>query len=310
MPINAGYEYGEAQKKLAEAKTNQEKIKALEGLLSVSPDHKGAEKLRQELKTKISKLKEKIEKENSKKAGGFSVSVKKEGAAQVALIGLPNSGKSTILHTLTGAKAEIAEYPFTTKMPEIGVMDYNGIKIQVIEIPAMFNGFVDGEKGPSFLAVARSADLIVLVLDGNNNFDADLKIIEDEFSKSLVALKKIKQLATTYEIKKCLVVLNKVMKPYKCPYPVCWVDDIKRGIWTMLDLVYVQTKTQGRKPDWPPVALKVGSNLKDLAGLVHKDFVKNFKYARVWGKSVKHHGSTVGLEHVLKEGDIVEIHTN
>ncbi len=100
MPINAGYEYGQAEKKVLEAKTLQEKIKALEELLSVSPSHKGAEKLRLEIKTKISKLREKVEKERSKKAGGFSLSIKKEGAAQVALVGLTNSGKSFILNIL------------------------------------------------------------------------------------------------------------------------------------------------------------------------------------------------------------------
>ncbi len=84
MPINAGYEYAEAQKKVNEAKTSDEKIKAFEHLLSVSPSHKGAEKLRQEIKTKISKLRAKAEKDRAKKSSGFSINVKKEGAAQVS----------------------------------------------------------------------------------------------------------------------------------------------------------------------------------------------------------------------------------
>ncbi len=99
------------------------------------------------------------------------------------------------------------------------------------------------------------------------------------------------------------------MKSFKSPYPVCWVDDLKDGIWNMLDLIYVQTKLQGKKPAWPPVALNKGSNIQDLAEIVHKDFVKSFKYARIWGKSIKHNGTTVGIDHILKEGDIVEIHT-
>ena len=327
MPINANYEYGEAQKKVLEAKNTEEKIRALENLLSVSPSHKGAEKLRLEIKTKISKLKEKVEKERSKKAGGFSLSVKKEGAAQIVLIGLPNSGKSFILNKLTGAKAEIANYEFTTKNPEIGVMDYNGVKIQIIELPALFEGFIDGDKGPSYLAIARSADLVVLVVDGSSNCEKQIKIIEGEFEQSYVKLKTIKDYKTKnktglsedlikkYEkdlddnTKNVLVVVNKVMTNFKCAYPVCWVDDLKQGIWNMLGLVYVQTKLPSKKPDWPPVALKAGNCISDLAGLVHKDFIRNFKYARIWGKSVKHDGTTVGLEHVLKEGDIVEIHT-
>lgn len=307
MPINAGYEYAEAQKRLAEAKTPQEKLKALENLLSASPSHKGAEKLRQEIKTKISKLKEKIEKERSRKSSGFSYSIKKEGAAQVALVGLPNSGKSFILNKFTGAKVEIADYPFTTKMPEVGVMDYHGIKIQMIEIPAFFDGFVDSDKGSAFMGIARSADLIVVVLDGSSNCQEDLKIIVNEFEKSSVELKKIK--SHSADARNCLVVVNKILSNFKCYYPVCWVDDLKDAIWNRLGLVYVQTKSIGKKPDLPPVALKAGSTVKDLAAAVHKDFVKNFKYARIWGKSVKHDGTSVGLEHVLKERDVIEIHT-
>src|SRR3989338_208465 len=307
MPINAGYEYAEAQKKVNEAKTPQEKIKAYQELLSVSPSHKGAEALRAEIKTKISKLKEKVEKERSKKGGGFSLNIKKEGAAQITLVGLPNSGKSYILNKLTGAKVEIAHYPFTTKKPEMGVMDYHGIKLQLIEIPALFFGFAESDKGPAYLSIARVSDLVVVVVNGEDDCERQLKIVAEEFEKVFVNLKKIKSKKTENEIKTCLVVVNKVMTRFKCEYPVVWVDDIKQGIWNMLGLIYVQTKQQGKKPDFPPVAMKAGSVVGDLAKEVHKDFFENFKYARVWGESVKHNGSTVGLEHVLKEGDIVEI---
>lgn len=309
MPINATYEYTEAQKKVADAKTLGEKVKALQNLLSVTPTHKGAEKLRQEIKTKIAKLKEKLEKERAKKSGGFSLSVKKEGAAQIVLVGLPNSGKSTILNNLTGAKVEIAEYPFTTKKSEIGVMDYHGVKLQLVEIPALCPGFAESDRGPAYLSVARSADLVIIIVDGNSDCEKDLKTIEKEFEKVFVSLRKIKQKKTENEVIDCLVVVNKVMDNFRCEYPVCWVEDLKQAAWNMLDLIYVQTKQQGKKPEWPPVALDKESTVEDLAKEVHKDFVENFKYARVWGESVKHDGSTVGLDHGLKEGDIVEIHT-
>ncbi len=309
MPVNAGPEYAAAEVEYKRAKTNSDKIKALERMHTLAPKHKSSEGLLREIKTKISKIKEKVEKERAKKAGGFSLSIKKEGAAQVALVGLTNSGKSFILNKLTGAKAEIADYPFTTKIPEVGVMDHNGIKIQLVEVPAIFEGFIDSERGPAFMSIARSADLIVIVLDGRSDCENDLKIINNEFKKAFVTLKKVRQEKTEHEIKNCLVVVNKVMNNFRCTYPVCWVDDLKHGIWNMLGLIYARTKQHGRKPDWPPVALKKGSTVKDLASLVHKDFVKNFKYARIWGKSVKHEGSTSGLKHVLEEGDIVEIHT-
>lgn len=306
MPINAGYEYAEAQKKVNEAKTPQEKIKALENLLSVSPSHKGAEKLRLEIKTKISKLKEKQEKERAKKSSGFSLSIKKDGAAQVVLVGLTNSGKSSIIQKFTNAKPLVAEYEYTTKTPEIAIMDYNGIKIQLVEIPALFQGFAESEKGSTYFAIARSADLITIIIDGTRDCNEDIKIIEKEFEEGSIKLKKIK--SKDQDSKKCLIVVNKVLTNFRSEYPICWVEDFKEAIWRMLDSLYVYTKQPGKEKDYPPVALQKGSSVEELAAVVHKDFVKKFKFARVWGKSVKHNGSNVSLSHMLSEGDVVEFH--
>ena len=147
MPTNAGVGYSLALEEYNKAKTPSEKLKALEKVYSEAPKHKSSEKLLSEIKQKISKLKLKIEKERVKKSSGFSISIKKDGAAQIALVGVPNSGKSFILNKLTGAKVEIADYPFTTKMPEFGIMDYNGVKIQLVEVPAIFPNFYESEKG-------------------------------------------------------------------------------------------------------------------------------------------------------------------
>ncbi|HZX12273.1 MAG TPA: GTPase [Candidatus Nanoarchaeia archaeon] len=306
MPINANYEYTEAEKKVAEAKTPQEKIRALENLLSASPSHKGAEKLRQEIKQKISKLRLKLEKEQAKKGGRFSVAIKKEGAAQVVLVGLPNAGKSWILRKFTNAKTKVAEYEFTTKMPELGVMDVGGVKIQMVELPAIFEGFADAEKGPSFFGIARAADLVVIIVDGTRECEADVRMIEAEFEKALIPLEKLKEKQGSG--RPCLVVVNKVMKSFKCSYPVCGIDELKHAVWSMLGLMWVRTKMPRKKPDWPPVALRKGDSVRDLAAHVHKDFVERFRFARIWGKSVRHEGANVGLDHVLAEGDIVEVH--
>lgn len=309
MPVNAGAEYAAAELEYQKAKSNDEKLRALNRMYSLAPKHKSSEGLLMEIKTKISKLKAKIEKEKAKKSSGFSIAIKKEGAAQIALVGLPNSGKSTILNKFANTKVLVADYEFTTKMPEIGVMDYYGIKVQLIEIPAFFEGFSYSDKGPSFVGIARSADLIAIIIDGTKECEKQIKVIENEFLKNYVILKKIKQRHLEgYEIKKCLVVVNKIIKNFKCEYPVCWFQDFKDASWNMLDLIYCFTKQPGKPKDFPPVALKKGSTVKNLAGFVHHDFVNKLKFARIWGKSVKHNGSNVGLDHELKEGDIVEFH--
>ncbi|HLD10838.1 MAG TPA: GTPase [Candidatus Nanoarchaeia archaeon] len=309
MPINAGYEYFEAQKIYNEAKSNSEKIRALQGMLTAVPKHKGTEKLQQELKTKISKLKEKQEKDRArKKSSGRSLFIKKEGAAQVALVGVTNVGKSFLLSRLTGAKVEIADYVYTTKKPEIGVLDYEGIKIQLIEIPAFFPGMSTKGMGPTWFSIIRTCDLIVIVLDGKKDCYEQLKIIEKEFSGAFISFGEKKERIDYGDVIPVIVVINKEFKHIKTKYKISFISDLRENIWKKLDLLYVYTKMPGKAKDYPPVALKEGSLVQNLAEIVHKDFIKRFKYAKIWGKSVKHNGISVGLEHKLEERDIVEFH--
>lgn len=280
MPVNPGIEFQLAQEEYEKAVTDEEKLRALNNMLTKAPTHKGAETLRKEIKTKIAKLKLKLKKEKSQKKGR-SLSIKKEGAARVCIIGLTNTGKSTLLSKITNAKPEIAEYEYTTKKPEIGVMDYNGIKIQIIEIPAIFRGFAESSKGPTYLSLIKTSELIVVLIKDK----MELEIIEHELEEGFAE-----------NVKK--IVIENFNE----------IDKIKEMIWCELGLIYTYTKQPGKGKDYPPVALKKGSCVLNLAEIIHKDFVKKFKFARLWGKSVKHQGSNVGLEHILEEGDIVELH--
>lgn len=306
MPTNAGPEYAAAEVEFQHAKNNEEKLRALEKMYSLAPKHKSSEGLLNEIKQKISKFKEKEEKEKTKKSGGGLFSIKKEGAAQVIMIGMTNSGKSYILNKMTGSKIEVASYPFTTKNPEQGAMDYEGVKIQLVEVPAIFGGFYNSEKGPSLFAIMRECDLIVVILDGLGNPSEQLRLIEDELRKGGVVLDGM-QKPGIYP-KRCIVVVNKKFSYLNTIHKICSLEDFKQNVWDKLELVYVQTKMPGKKADWPPVCLKKGSTVKDLAEKVHKDFLEKFKYARIWGPSVKHSGTTVGLEHVLDSKDVVEMH--
>ena len=177
MPINAGYEYGKAESEFNQAGTVQEKLLALRKMLSVAPKHKGAESLLKQIKEKIAKYKELAEKEKkAKKGSGKTLSIKKEGAATICIIGTVNSGKSTLLKKLTNANVLIAPYPFTTKKPEIGVLDYKGIKLQIVEIPAIAEKFEYSELGPSLLAIIRQSDLLIITFKEKS----ELKLIDKE----------------------------------------------------------------------------------------------------------------------------------
>ena len=276
MPINAGIEYAKAESEFNQATTIQEKLQALRKMLSTMPHHKGSEGLQKEVKTKISKYKELLEKEKKQKKGsGKSLTIKKEGAATICIIGTVNSGKSTLLKKLTNANVEIAPYPFTTKKPEIGILDYHGVKLQMIEIPAIIKNFEYSELGPSMLAIIRQSDLLIVIFKDKN----ELKLIDKEI----------------YEIN--------IPRVYYYNQ-----DNIQDIIWNNLNLIKVYTKQPGKKPDYPPIALKKGSVVKDLAGYVHKDFLGKFDFARIWGKSVKFDGIKVGLEHKLEDEDVIEFH--
>ena len=305
MPVNPGIAYQKAEGEYHNAKSTSEKIRALENMYSTAPHHKGSENLLKEIKSKISKLKEKLEKESSKKSS-YSITVKKEGAATVSLLGITNSGRSTILKSLTNTNPKISEYEYTTNMPEIGTMDYNGIKIQIIEIPAINLGFSQKGNGPAFFSIIRNSDLIIVVLDGLKPLGEQLNLIEQECKNSLIELDGETK-GSILGIP-CLIIVNKKFKRPKTKHPVIKTENLRLEIWKRLNLIYVYTKSPGKERDFPPVALKKGSTIYELALKVHKEFAEKFKYARVWGKSAKHDGASVGLDHVLKEGDIIEVH--
>jgi len=276
MPVNAGIAYAKAESEFNQATTIQEKLQALRKMLATAPKHKGVESLLKEIKTKIARYKGLAEKEKKQKKGsGKSLSIKKEGAATICIVGTVNSGKSTLLKKLTNANVEIASYPFTTKKPEIGILDYKGIKLQIVEIPAIIENFEYSEIGPSMLAIIRQSDLLIVIF--KDKFE--LKLIDKE--------------------------LYGINIPRVYYYNQ---DNIKDLIWDNLNLIKVYTKQPGKKQDHPPIALKKASIVKDLAGYVHKDFLRKFDFARIWGKSVKFDGIKVGLEHKLEDEDVIEFH--
>jgi len=276
MPINAGPEYQKAEEAYARARSLAEKLAALERMLRAAPKHKGSEKLLKSIKEKIAKLKARAERERgARKSGSSAFSVRKEGAAQIVLVGATNTGKSTLLKALTGAPVEVAAYEFTTKKPEVGILDYHGVKLQVVEIPAIVDGFALTKNGPTLLSIIRHADVVVyLFRNGEEKALLDRELGEFDGEKVLYTGK----------------------------------ENFVDVVWEKTGLIKVFTKQPGKKKDYPPIALKKGATVRDVVGYVHKDFVQRFKFARVFGTSAKFDGQRVGLQHVLHDNDVVEFH--
>lgn len=263
MPINATPEYFKAEEKFRSAKTKEEKILALEEMIRTAPKHKGGEHLLADLRGKLAKLKKEAEKKKGAKKEGIS----KEGDAQVCLLGFTNSGKSTLLKKLTNAEPVISQHKFTTIKPEVGMMDYKGIKIQLVEIPPTFK--------PGHMSIARTCELICFV-------------IKDE--KERRELEKIKE-------ENYIRVKHIFLNP--------WKEDagkIKQKIWDSLGLIIAYTKDS---KGISPMALPKDATVKDFATRIHKDFVKNFRFAQLLRNGRK---MQVGINYPLKHGDILEIH--
>ncbi len=203
MPVNFTAEYFKAEQKFLNARTTEEKIVYLEEMIRVCPKHKGAENLLAQLHAKLAKLKREVERA-SKKSGGKKEGIRKEGDAQVCLVGYVNVGKSSVLKKITNADPEIDEYPYTTVRPEIGMMDYKGVKIQIIEIPSTFR--------PEYMAIARTADLVAVVYNGSH------KHIDSVLDSMYIRTKRV----------------------YITPDDS--TQEIKEKIWNSLGLIIVYTK--------------------------------------------------------------------
>ncbi len=258
MPVNAPAEYYAAEEKFKSAKSREEKITAMEEMLRLLPKHHGSEQANAQLKAKLAKLR----KESSGRKGFRKIGVEKEGEAQVCIVGFTNSGKSTLLKKLTNAEPKISEHPFTTTKPEVGMMDYSGVKIQIVELPSTFSG--------ESMGIARTADLLVLLARSRDEEEMLKNILKDSFIRT-----------------KCII-----------------IDDsgaaAKEKIWNVLNLMLVYTKKTNT-----PMALPKGSAVEDFASRIHKDFLKNFRFARVWrnGRIMQ-----AGLKYRLQNNDTVELY--
>lgn len=328
MPANLPPQYFETEKKLKTAKTPQEKIDILEELLSLVPKHKGTEKLQALLKTKIAKLKSSIQKRPKIARHGPTHQVEKSGAGQIVLVGLPNAGKSSLIQSLTNAHPEIAEYPFTTRVPSPAMMIYENIQVQLVDTPPITPEYME----VWYPELIKAADGILLVLDLGISGQADVfGVIQKKLAeKRIEFVSKEGESSPEANVfqKKTLIAANKMDLPQAAENlvalesglpqelkisPVSASDGdnlgtLKEDIFILLDILRVYSKVPGKKVEYnEPFVFRKGSNLMDMAKAVHKDFAQKLKYARIWGKN-KYQGQKVNRDYILEDEDIIELH--
>lgn len=291
---NQGFEYKEAENIYLSAKTPEEKLRALEEMIRTCPKHKSSEKMLANLKSRYVKLRKEQEQKAKKK--GKKALIKKTGDVVVCLVGITNSGKSSLLATLTNAKPKISTLPFTTTIPEQGILEYDMCHIQVIDIPAFRGACADSEN----LGIARMADLIVIVAVSDTEINSVLEELgEARINIPLLVVHSKADTVVRIPCQSQISVSAQTMQN---------IQELKDRIFSKLRIMRVYTKEPGKIPEKRPIVLKENSIIRDFASQVHKDFLKKFNHALVWGKSVKFPGQRCGLGHVLKDKDVVEIH--
>ncbi len=316
MPANLTPQYREAEARYRSAKMPEEKLKALEEMLATIPKHKGTEKLQAEIKQKISKLR-KSQGEGKSKGKSFDpYLIEKVGAAQIVIIGAPNSGKSTLLSLLTRARPEIANYPFTTHSPLPGMMGYEDIQIQLIDFPPWLEGKIEGNA----IGALRRADGMIVVMDGKSEMLLDeMESLLADLRDSKVELSKEKMLILVNKVETALEQENlSIFKElYEEELTIRGIslltisaeekESLKRDIFHLAGIIRIYSKPPGKSPDFSrPFVLKKGETVKDLAYAIHKDLAHTLKGARVWG-SAKFEGQLVAPDYILQDKDVVEI---
>ena len=389
MPANLPPEAKAKLAKYSDAKTPEEKLRALEEFISAVPKHKGTENLLLWARRRMAELREEIEERKRRRVGGGPrIFVEKQGAAQVVILGPPNSGKSSLLAALTRAKPEVAPWPFTTQRPLPGMLHYEDIQFQLVDTPPLILDDPDNSVNSRVLGLARNADALLLVVGLDEEDPAStlrrlLALLEDRGiyitrTRGLVRIIKSREvngirvrgsgrlvgfteddlrrflaeyrvynaiveiegdvtlddveaaLYKTLTYKPAVILLNKADAPgarervHKAlraappDVPVLAVsaltreglDGLGRILFERLGIIRVYTKQPNKEPDPEPLILPRGSTVLDAARRIHSRLAKHFRYAKIWGPSAKYPGQRVGGDHVLEDGDIVEIHAS
>jgi ribosome-interacting GTPase 1 len=317
MPANLTPQYYAAEEKYKKSRSPEEKMDALQEMLSVMPKHKGTEKLQADLKKRLSQMRDEAQQQKKQKGGFNPFHVEKQGAGQVVLAGCPNTGKSALVAVLTRAKVKVADFPFTTSVPATGMMPYEDVMVQLVDTPP----FTAEAVPPGLIGTFRNADAMLIIIDLNagdclEQLEISLTLLEE---RSVIDPEGENPVALPYLILGLkadlpdaaanLAILEE-LHPEVQILPVSIngeLETLRQRIFNMLDVIRIYGKAPGKKVDMErPFILKSGSTVFDLAYLVHRDFPSKLKTALVWG-SARFDGQAVPRDYVLADKDIVEL---
>ncbi len=326
MSANLGPEYLAAKKRHEQAITSEEKLAALEEMLATIPKHKATEKMQGRIKRKMSRLRSEIRSSGKKgPARREFFRIDKEGAGQVIMVGPPNSGKSMLIKSMSKAEPEVAEYPFTTRMPLPGMARWENIQVQLIDMPP-----IAPENAQSWMwAMMRMSDGLLLVFDmGDDDVLEQCENLISLMKQNNVYIKNEGEREFTE--KKALCAAAKIDKPGALTRLELFREILPEGIeivpcsavtgdglstltsrlfFELLNKIRIFTRPPGGKVDYTqPFVVDKGTTVVEAAAHIHKEIAENLRHARVWGKGV-FEGQMVPRDHVLHDGDVIVFYT-
>jgi ribosome-interacting GTPase 1 len=329
MAANLTPQYLEAEAEYKRAQTAEERLACLKRMYALLPKHKASEKLQADLKTRLSEAKKEVEQERkSPKKVGVSHKIPKQGAGQYVVLGGPNTGKSRLLTQLTRATPDVAPYPFTTREPHAGMMDWEDVRVQLIDMPPITADYLEGYLS----SMVRAADAALLMVDlGEEDGPFAAEAVIEQLAKTKTVL--VGQAPATVDdpsiqYTKTLLVANKIDLPgatarlevvrelFGARFPIhvisaehaTGLEELRTAIYRFLNVIRVYTRQPGKPPDLEsPFTCAAGSTVLEMAALVHRDFAQGLKSARIWGTGV-YDGQTAKRDHVLHDKDVVELH--
>lgn len=366
-----------------------EKIRLMREFVAICPKHKGTSKLLANVRRKIAALEEELERAKARRRGPRvqAFSIPKEGAGQIIILGLTNSGKSSLLASITNAKPEVSPIPYMTRKPIPSMLQYEDIQFQLIEAPALVEGASRGRMhGTQILGLARNSDGLIIMVDLSEDSVRQFRIILSELEAAGMTVEKLEgeveivrsrsglgvkvvgngsltdctlddvrrllneykigsaivkvrgkvtldmiedSIFSSYTYKPAIIIANKLdidgaekslkrlIREVNGRIPIIatscltreGLNKIGETIFHMLGIIRVYSKEpSSKKPSGKPVVVKEGARAIDIAKRLHSELYRRFRYARVWGPSAKYPGERVGPDHIMMDGDVIEIH--
>jgi small GTP-binding protein len=300
--------FAQVAKRRLTGKEGRERVREVNALLAELPDYKNGPyaDLRKWLQGEIEDTRVR-----ANAVHRDSIAVRREGAAQVALVGPPNVGKSSLLQALSEIQIKTGDYPFTTLRPVPALTRIGGVLVQLVEIPGLIGGATDDRGGGrALLGVLRTVDAIVYCCRAGGD-PAELAVVLDEVAKA--GIEKPSILAATRSdetdagaVERLVVAFPSMRVLRLSVLDEASLDAFRSAVWELTGLIRVRLRKDGTIDD-EPLALDPGSTVADVADSVHHDLGASFSGARVWGPSARFDGQRVGREHVVVDGDVVEI---